>query len=256
MNNDLKARLRRGEKLIGTMITLFDNAQLARVLKECGFDFFIIDCEHGWLDFPAVADLIAMARLAGIAPMVRIAEIRREPVLKYMEMGAAGLLLPNTNSAEQARLLVEYSKYAPEGDRGVSLLRAHTDFRKVDDPAAYMRRANEQTVLMAQIESVTALKNCEAILAVEGIDAAFIGPSDLSQSMGILGQTAHPDFIAAVDRVIEAARGRGKFCGIHITGEPEALAPWIAKGMRINLWSSDVLLVSSAAQAGLARLKG
>jgi 2-dehydro-3-deoxyglucarate aldolase/4-hydroxy-2-oxoheptanedioate aldolase len=255
MKNDLKKRLHAGQSVMGTMITIFDNLQIAKIVKLCGFDFFIIDCEHGSYDYSAVANILAMAREVGIPAIVRIPSVGREAVLKYLEMGAAGLLLPSTETAEQARLLVQYAKYAPLGDRGVSLFRPHAGYEKVENAGEYMQRVNQEMLLVAQIESRHAVQNCEAILAVEGIDAAFIGPSDLSQSLGIFGQLGHPDFISAVDRVIAAAKHHGKYSGLHCMTNTEALEPWIKKGMTINLWANEAMLMINAAREGLARFK-
>ena len=246
MNLNLKARLKKGEQVLGTMITVFDNPEIVKMLKVCGFDYFVVDCEHGAFNYGSVANMLALAREAGIPGIVRIPEARREVVLKYMEMGAAGLLLPNTDTPEQAQLLVQYAKYYPMGNRGVSLLRPHTGFEKIDSASDYMKQLNENTILMTQIESPIGVGNVEKILGIEGIDAVFIGPNDLSQSMGIMGQYTHPDFIAAVDRVIAAARRKGKYSGIHHMAV-DALAPWLAKGMQLNLWANDVLFLMNAA---------
>jgi len=251
--NDLKARLKRGERVLGTMVTVFDNPEIAKILKVCGFDYFIVDCEHGPFNYGAVANILAMARECGIAGLVRVPEPRREVVLKFMEMGALGLLLPNTDTPEQARALVEYSKYLPLGKRGVSLMRAHTGFEKIESAAQYMQDSNADTLLMAQIESPLAVKNVEAILDVEGIDAAFIGPNDLTQNMGIYGQFTHPDYIAALDHVIESARKREKFSGIHLMATAN-LQQWIEKGMTLNLASNDVDLLMKAARQTVAEV--
>jgi 2-keto-3-deoxy-L-rhamnonate aldolase RhmA len=250
---NLKERLRRGESLVGTMVITVENPELVRMLKVGGFDFFVVDAEHGSFDYGAVAGLMNAAREVGITPMVRVPEARREVVLKYMEMGARGLLLPNAETVEQARALVEYSKYYPLGNRGVSLFRSHTGFDKIDDPVEYMNRVNDQNILMLQIESPKGVGNVEKLLDVEGIDAAFIGPNDLSQSMGIMGQTSHPTFVAALERVIAAAKQRKKFSGIHMMST-DALLPWMAKGMTLNLWSNEVLLMMNAAKEGLKKL--
>ncbi len=128
--SSLKERLRQGEQLLGTMVTTFASPDLAKILQGCGFDYFIIDCEHGSFTTREVANLIAVARGIGMPALVRIPEMRREHALKFMEMGASGLLLPNTESAVQARMLVDCAKYAPLGHRGVSLSRPHPDFKK------------------------------------------------------------------------------------------------------------------------------
>jgi len=251
---NLKERLQAGQSILGTMITVFENPEIVKILKVCGFDFFIVDGEHGSFDYSDVAKMFALARETGIPPMIRIPEVRREVVLKYMEMGAKGILLPNTETVEQAKALVAYSKYYPLGDRGVSLLRAHTGFEKIASATGYMEKANAETILMLQIESPRAVERIDDLLAVDGIDAAFVGPNDLSQSMGIMGQTDNPRFIEAIERVIAAAKKHGKFSGIHLM-EVEALEPWIRKGMTLNFWGNEVVMLMKAARAGLAQLK-
>ncbi len=251
MKSDLKARLMRGERILGTMITIFANPEIVKILKICGFDYFIVDCEHGAFNYGSVADMLALAREAGIPGVVRVPEAKREVVLKMMEMGAAGLLLPNTDTPEKARKLVEYSKYHPMGKRGVSLLRPHTGFEKIENAVQYMHDSNAETLLMAQIESPLGVENVDAILDVEGLDAVFVGPNDLSQNMGIYGQFDHPDFIAALDRVIASARKRSKFSGIHLMSGT-ALKTWIEKGMTLNLCGNDVVFMMKAATQVIA----
>lgn len=245
--DSIKQSLRQGRQLLGTMITTFASHDLVIILKNCGFDFCMVDCEHGSFTTREVSDMISGGRGCGMPVLVRIPEIRREHVLHYMEMGAAGLLLPNTESAEQARQLVDYAKYAPMGHRGVSLSRPHTGFQKVNGPE-YMAKANEETFLMCQIESQAGVDHIEEIMAVPGIDAALIGPNDMSQDFGILGQYSHPRMTEAFERVIHAAAGQGKWSGVHF-GKAEPLKPWLRKGMQINMWNSDTGLLSLGAGA-------
>ena len=219
--HEWKTRIQSGEHLLGTMVTTFASADLPKILKACGFDFFIIDCERGSLTTREVADMIC-------------------------ELGAAGLLLPNTETAEQARQLVDYAKYAPMGHRGVSLSRPHTDFLK-QDSAAYMQSANRDTVLLCQIESQLGVSNIDAIMAVDGIDGAMIGPNDMSQDFGILGQYAHPTMQAAFRQVIDAAARHGKVSGAHF-GAAAPLQPWLSQGMTLNMCSSDLGLLMSGAK--------
>ena len=254
MKNNIKQRLRNNETIIGTMITTFDSPELAKILKVCGFDMFVVDCEHGHFDYSAVGNICSVAREAGIAAVVRIPEVRREIVLKYMEMGAAGLLLPNCDTVEQAKALVEYSKYYPMGNRGVSLLRQHTGYEKIDLATEYMKQCNEENILMIQVESPTSVENLEKILSIDGIDSAFIGPNDLSQSMGIMGQYDNPRFIEALDHVIATAKAKGKYSGIHMMAVP-ALQPWIDKGMKLNLLGNDLIYMMNAAKEALGKLK-
>ena len=225
--HEWKTRIQSGEHLLGTMVTTFASADLPKILKACGFDFFIIDCEHGSFTTREVADMICVARAIELP-------------------GMAGLLLPNAETAEQARQLVDYAKYAPMGHRGVSLSRPHTDFLK-QDSAAYMQSANRDTVLLCQIESQLGVSNIDAIMAVDGIDGAMIGPNDMSQDFGILGQYAHPTMQAAFRQVIDAAARHGKVSGAHF-GAAAPLQPWLSQGMTLNMCSSDLGLLMSGAK--------
>jgi 2-dehydro-3-deoxyglucarate aldolase/4-hydroxy-2-oxoheptanedioate aldolase len=229
------------------MVTTFASPDIAKILQVCGFDFLIVDCEHGSFTTREVANIIAVARGIGMPALVRIPEMRREHALKFMEMGASGLLLPNTESAEQAKMLVDCTKYAPLGHRGVSLSRPHTDFKKVSG-ATYMPEANDETILMCQIESRKGVENVEEIIAVEGIDVAFIGPNDMTQDYGILGQFEHPEIVAAFERIVAAAEANGKWAGAHFGGAAP-LKPWLKKGMQINMWNSDNGLLALGAAA-------
>ena len=250
---NLKQRLRNGEHLLGTMVTTFASADMAKLLQRYGFDFFIIDCEHGSFTTREAADMIAVARAIGMPAMVRIPEMRREHALKFTEMGANGLLLPNTESAAQAQMLVDCTKYAPMGHRGVSLSRPHTDFAKVDG-RAYMARANEENILLFQIESRTGVEHIDEIMAVDGVDAALLGPNDLTQDYGKLDRFDDPEIVDAIGRVVASAKAHGKFSGAHF-GSSAPLLPWISRGMQLNMWCSDIGLMSLGAAAGMPALR-
>lgn len=250
---NLKQRLKNGEHLLGTMVTTFASADMAKLLKQYGFDFFIIDCEHGSFTTREAADMISVARAIGLPAMVRIPEMRREHALKFTEMGANGILLPNTESAEQAQMLVDCTKYAPMGHRGVSLSRPHTDFAKVDG-RSYMARANDENILLCQIESREGVAHIDEIMAVDGVDAALIGPNDMTQDYGKLDHFDDPEIVEAIGRVVASAKAHGKFSGAHF-GSSAPLIPWIQRGMQLNMWSSDIGLMSLGAAAGLPALR-
>ena len=251
---NLKAKLKNGEKLVGTMVSLFDRPQIALLMKSAGYDFFIIDGEHGPFDYGKMAGILLLAKEAGMPALVRVPEARREVILKCMEMGARGLLLPNTETVEQAQTLVQCSKYAPMGNRGVALMREHTSFCKPEDVTGYMRQTNEETMLMVQIESPRGLENLSDILDVDGIDIAFVGPADLSQGMGIMGQLDNPQFTSALEKLIATVEQKGKFSGIHLM-DTKRLKFWMDKGMSCNMFSSDTNLILDAAKEGLKKLR-
>lgn len=249
---DLKMKLKNGKQVLGTMITTFSNPDIIKILKVSGLDYVIIDCEHASFEYGECARMIGIARAIGMPAIIRIPELRREVALKFIEMGAAGLLLPNTESADQAAQLVDYTKYAPMGHRGVSLSRPHTDYENVDKKE-YMRRANENTMLLCQIESQTGVENIEKIMAIEGIDVAFIGPNDLSQDYGMLGEFENPIIVSAFERVIKAAKDNGKISGVHF-GSPKPLRRWLRSGMQMNMCSSDVGMIIGGAKSILSAL--
>ncbi|NLV59768.1 MAG: hypothetical protein GXY67_13545 [Clostridiales bacterium] len=249
----IKERAYAGERLFGTMVCLFDVPDIARMLQVCGFDFFVLDMEHGYCDDSRIAAMLLVAKMAGIPAIVRAARPQREIIMKYMEMGAAGILLPNTETIEDARKLVEFSKYAPQGNRGVALLKAHAGY-DAGSAVPYMEKANQETILMVQIESPTGVHNIDEILSVDGIDCAFIGPNDLSQTYGIMGQFENPMLHEAIETVIASAKRCGKFCGIHIGGV-ERVKHWMENGMNFNLFGADTVFMMNAARDAVKQLK-
>jgi 2-keto-3-deoxy-L-rhamnonate aldolase RhmA len=248
-----KRRLREGELTVGTLISEIRNPNVMYMLAQSGFDFVIIDAEHGSYSAETVSDLIAAGRGAGIPAIVRICEIRRETILKPLDSGAAGLLVPQVNTVEQAEEVVFHAKYPPEGNRGVAIRRAHNLYRKVD-AAAYMREANEHTFIAVQAESPAAIENAEAIAAVPGVDAIFVGPFDLSVSLGIPGQIKHPRETEAIQRVVEVCREHCMVSGIMLFDKDQA-RHWIEKGMRFLAYSSDIGILADAAAEAVTELK-
>ncbi len=249
----IKQRLRNGELVLGTFVSEVRNPNIAHLLARAGFDFFVLDNEHGSFSDETVSDLIAGVRGAGIEVVVRICEIRREAILKPLDAGAAGLLVPQVNTAEEAAEVVRHAKYPPQGQRGAALRRPHSRYGRVD-AAAYLQQANEDTLIVVQAESRQAIANVDAIAAVEGVDGVFAGPFDLSVDLGIPGQIDHPDEIAAIDAMIAACRRHEKAAGT-LMFDAAALRPWIAKGMRFVAYSSDVTLLADAATKAVAELK-
>ncbi|MDL2220283.1 hypothetical protein LJC55_01300 [Eubacteriales bacterium OttesenSCG-928-N14] len=252
----MKQRLQQGEPILGTFISIVDHGDIVRIMQQAGFDFIVIDNEHGYMDYSKTAAMIGLARALDIGIMVRIPECRREVILKYMEMGAQGLLLPCCDTAEDAKALVQYAKYAPEGNRGVALYRAHTQYKPLKSGVEYMQQTNDETLLIGQIESATAVKNVGEILDVDGLDGVFIGPNDLSQGLGIYGQMQNPVLLDAIGTVLQQTKMRqGKYAGIFSGGAPEEMKEWIKRGMQVNLYASETTLVMNAAKDAVSRIK-
>lgn len=250
---DLKAKLKNGGLVIGTMISEIRNPNLAYLLAQSGFDFFIIDNEHGAYSPETVSNMIAAARGAGISVIVRIPEIRREAIMKPLDSGATGLLVPMVNTAGQAKEIMTYAKYPPMGNRGVALSRAHSSYGR-PNAAGYLDQANQATFIAVQAESPQAIENLESIALTPGVDAIFVGPADLSVSMGIPGQLTHPKEIEAIAKVIDVCRQHNVIPGIHMS-DVETLKGWIRKGMRFVSFSSDVDLLARAGEESLVKLR-
>ena len=251
--SDFKEKFKDGGLVIGTMISEIRNPNLAWMLIQSGFDYFIIDNEHGAYSPETVSNMIAAARGAGIAVIVRIPEIRREAIMKPLDSGAAGLLVPMVNTAEQAREIMTYAKYPPMGNRGVALSRAHSAYGR-PNAAEYIEQANRKTFIAVQAESPQAIENLDSIASTPGVDAIFVGPADLSVSMGIPGQLTHPKEVEAIAKVIDVCRQHNVIPGIHMSNV-ETLKGWIGKGMRFVSFSSDVDLLARAGEESLIQLR-
>ena len=250
---DLKAKLKNDGLVIGTMISEIRNPNLAYMLARCGYDYLIIDSEHGAFSPETVSNMIAAAEGAGISVVVRIPEIRRETIMKPLDSGAAGLLVPMVNTAEQAQEIINYAKYPPMGNRGAALSRAHSLYTR-PDAAEYLKKANKATFIAVQAESPEAIENLESIASTPGIDSIFVGPFDLSIGMGIPGQTNHPREVEAIAKVIDVCRRRRIVPGIHMA-DAGRLKEWIDRGMRFVSFSSDVDLLVKAGQESLVKLR-
>jgi 2-keto-3-deoxy-L-rhamnonate aldolase RhmA len=251
--NDLKLKLKNGELMVGTMISEIRNPNLAYMLARCGFDFFIIDNEHGSYSPETISDIIAAARGAGVSTVVRIPEIRRETILKPLDCGAAGLLVPQVNTAHQAKEIMTHAKYPPFGNRGVALSRPHSLYGR-PEADKYLLQANEATFISVQAESPEAIGNLESIATTPGVDAIFVGPSDLSVNLGIPGKISHPDEVEAINKVVDVCQKHKIIPGIHMSNL-DMLKAWIEKGMRFVSFSSDVDLLARAAADSLTQLK-
>lgn len=249
----IKQRLQNNELVLGTFVSELRNPNVAYLLAQCGFDFLIFDNEHGAFSHETVSDMIAASRGAGIDVIVRVPEIRREAILKPLDSGAAGLLAPQVNTAAEAAELVRHAKYPPWGQRGAAMRRAHNRYAR-SDATSFLEQANAATFLAVQAETTEAIANADAIAAVEGIDAVFCGPFDLSVSLGIPGEVNHPREVEAVDAMVAACRRHGKASGI-LMFDPAHLTPWIDKGMRFIAYSSDVNMIADAASEALAALR-
>lgn len=219
---------------------------VAEICATSGLDWVLIDAEHTPNGLEAIsAQLIAVHGNMAL-PVVRPAEGTEITIKQLLDLGAQNLLIPMVNSAAQARELVQAMRYPPRGIRGVgSALSRASRWNRIDD---YVHNAEDTISLTVQIETVEAVANVEEILAVDGVDAIFVGPSDLAASMGLLGQQDHPDVVDAAKRCITAAEKAGKPVGTNAF-DPTMAQDYIDAGATFILVGADVALLARASEA-------
>jgi 2-dehydro-3-deoxyglucarate aldolase len=245
MNPSFRTRLRSNEALIGTIISLPSPA-IAEILVEAGFDWLFIDLEHSAMDAgDAQAILQAVAGRAGC--MVRVPLNDEIWIKKALDAGADGIIVPQVNTMEEAQRAVRFSKYPPQGTRSVGIGRAHGYGGRFNE---YVAQANGETVVMVQVEHVRAVENLEQILTVEGIDAVFIGPYDLSASMDLVGQLDHPQVQAALGRVREVCLAHKMPLAIF-TVSAERVETYLGQGFTLIALSGDTLMLGEAARGAV-----
>ena len=210
--NRVKRALAAGERSLGTMIFEFPTTGIGRIAAAAGAEFVIYDMEHTGWSIETIRGLMASSRAADLVPMVRIPATEYHLIARPLDVGAMGLMVPMVESAEQARTIVDSAKYPPLGRRGARGV-AHDDYTG-GDIIEKMESANDEVLLIAQIETARGVENVDAIAAVDGIDVLWIGHFDLTNSLGIPGQFSHPTYLEAVERVLEACQRHGKAPGI------------------------------------------
>lgn len=250
----MKQKIHAGEKVLGMFLSEIGAPNLVRVMQASGVDFVIVDCEHGYFDFSQVAAIAAVGSGIGFPVIVRVPHITRECVQKYLDAGVDGLLVPMLETKEQAEMLVRLGKYAPEGVRGISTMRPHSNYNP-GDLVAYTEKANKRTMFFAQIESRVGVQNAEAIAAVSGLDGIFIGPNDLACDMGQTGQFNTPEMDAAIGHVVEAAKAHQIPCGI-IASSAAFLRKWEERGMNMFSCDSELGLLKKGIQTMVKSVNG
>jgi 2-dehydro-3-deoxyglucarate aldolase len=228
---------------------------VAELMAAAGFDFLAVDVEHSPVDLAAAAGLFRAIRSgnADCEAFVRLPGCDHDTIKRYCDAGATGVIAPLVNTPDQARQVVRAVKYPPQGTRGVGFARCNQYGADFDRAVA---AANDRTTVVVQIEHIQAVENIDAILAVEGIDATFIGPYDLSASMGLTGQTDHPDVLAAMDRILAACQDRGLAGGLHVVApDPEALIARAEAGFRLLAYSLDITMLNHLCRTGLDEIR-
>jgi len=251
MKNHFKELLKSGKTAIGTLVQL-PSPPVAEVLAQAGFDWLLIDTEHGPIDTEKLQAMIRATRGTPLTPIVRVACNLDWMAKRVLDVGALGVMMPGVNSAEEALAAVRAVRYPPEGNRGFGPTFAALRWGLT--AAEYVQQANDAVMAIVQIEHVDAVARIDQILGVPGIDLALIGPYDLSGSMNRLGQVGHSEIQAAIDRVLKAASKANVPVGIFGVDADE-INRYIAQGFRAILVGVDVAFLAAGATAMLSRIR-
>lgn len=251
--NAIKKKLQAGKPVLGTFVKLYDPSAV-ELLGLLGFDFFVIDNEHVAMSRERMVQLIRAGDGAGITPVVRVRENRAVEMLQALDEGALGIMVPQVDTKEQAEAAVRSMKYAPLGQRGFAPSHRAAGYGTMD-PVLYASMANEHTLVVCYCETVESIRNLDEIIRVPEVDVIFIGPFDLSQSLGVIGQADHPAVREAIDSIIAKVRSVGKAVGI-IAGNAQEAKRYVDMGVHYITISSDLGMLAAGAKTIRAEWKG
>jgi 2-keto-3-deoxy-L-rhamnonate aldolase RhmA len=254
IDNPVRRKLLAGGSSLGMMAMEFFTPGFARLIAAAGAEFVILDTEHSGAGIDTLKSSIAYARAAGIVPMVRVPGLARHLISPVLDAGAQGIMVPMMETAAQARDLVAWSRYRPQGTRGLAFGIAHDDYAPAPVADA-MRAANEAILTIALIETETGLRNAAEIMSVPGIDLGWLGHFDLTDSLGIVGQFDHPRYLEAEAALLAAAKTAGKPFGWLAADGAEARAA-LARGFRCLCLNTDAGLFRAAATREFAIANG
>jgi 4-hydroxy-2-oxoheptanedioate aldolase len=239
LENRTKAKLAAGEPAFGCFVRT-PEPQLIEYVGLLGWDFLVFDAEHGPLQPREVENLCRAIEPHGTTPMVRVTTNDAPTILRFLDIGAHGVHVPWVNSAAEAERAVRAVKYSPRGTRGLAGSRA-SEWGLREPIEAYVERANRETLVVIQVETQEAVDAIDEYLKVDGVDVLFLGPTDLSQSLGHPGDLRHADVLRAMDRVADAVVGSGTTLGIY-AGTVDMTKEWLDRGARYFTTSLEPFL--------------
>lgn len=250
--NKLKKMLLDGKKPIGTYIKTFDPA-ITEVCCLCGYDCVIFDNEHTAMSKESMAPMLRAAELYNCTALVRVRENNASMILQALDAGAYGVQVPNIRTAAEVKQAVSSIYYAPKGSRGFANT-TRTGGYGLMPVNEYIQKVNDELLCICYCETKEAYENLDEILQVEGLDMLFIGPSDLSQALGVLGNVKHPKVLETVDDIIRRTKAAGKFVGT-VAGNGAAAAELYNKGVDLVILSSDHGMLAEGAKVMISALK-
>jgi 2-keto-3-deoxy-L-rhamnonate aldolase RhmA len=247
-NNHLKHRLRNNELALGGWVQIGHPAT-AEIMAQAGMDWICVDLEHGAIDLEMMTHIFRTVDAFDCVPVARLPLNDPIWIHRALDAGARGLIIPMVNTAQEAEAAVREAMYPPRGVRGFGYSRANMHGMDFED---YISRCNDELVLVMQIEHKDALENLDAILEVPDVDGLFIGPLDLSGSMGLTGQMDHPRVIESLDHYRKACQAHNKPAGMHIVRPDETnVRSMIDNGYTLIALGLDNVFIAEGAQAAL-----
>ena len=242
IRSGIKKKLLDGEIVLGTFVGT-DSADLVEILGINGFDFVVLDTEHSPGAPNSILGQMRVAERRGMEVLARLTNTERTTVLRTLDIGVSGVLAPQVNDVDTARSFIAATLYPPLGCRGFASTRA-SDYGAVSIPE-YIAEANSDLLRMIQCETEQAVEDIENIASVEGVDLVFVGPYDLSLSLGVPGDLFHPKMVQAVDKILAACKKLGKPTGVFVTA-PDEMQKRIDQGFTFFTYSMDTLIFANA----------
>jgi 4-hydroxy-2-oxoheptanedioate aldolase len=239
MENLLKEMLEKKKKSVGTFFSMGSSAAV-EALGIAGMDYVILDKEHGPYGVETIAEYIRSAEIRKITPLVRIKDFSRPSILRVLDVGAQGIIIPMIKTKEEVEKVIEYAKFFPLGNRGVALTRA-SSFGNVNSLEDYFKEANENILVLPQCETKECVENIDEILNVKGVDGIFIGPYDLSQSFGKPGQISDPTIQDAINKVLSACKKHNK-CSFIYAPDKKTATDYFNRGFDSVAIGMDILI--------------
>ena len=250
--NNLKEALKEGKNVFGPFMKFTDPAAV-EIMGFAGFDFVIIDAEHGPISIQSAQNMLRAAETTNITPIIRVSSNDEALILRALDIGAQGIEIPQINSKSQAIKAVKSVKYSPQGERGVCRYVRAANYSSMDK-FKYFKFANEETMIIAHIEGVEGINNLDEILSVPGIDVIFIGPYDLSQSLGIPGEVNNPLVTEKMKEVVLKCRENKVSVGTFVDDIKTAKF-WVSLGVQYISFSVDVGILYNASKNIISKLK-
>jgi 2-dehydro-3-deoxyglucarate aldolase/4-hydroxy-2-oxoheptanedioate aldolase len=253
LTNRVKRALREGQAVTGPMVNEARSVSTVKMLALAGHDFFIVDMEHAMFDWETAHNLVQMALVCGICPIVRVTDLAYHLVARALDTGARGVMIPRVEHREQVEQAISYAKYPPLGRRGAGG-EARLGYER-RDPKTAIAEANAETMVVVQVETVAGLERIEEITAVRELDVLCVGPHDLSISLGIPGGYDEPAFLDAIGRIVAAGTANGVAVGM-VEKDAALLERWYGMGCRFLVCNSDGNMIAQGAQRDVATLRG